>query len=115
MQHAREWPRLDGKWLALLGSVLLPLALAGGCESMSYTDRGVLAGGGIGAGIGALAGSLVGRPGAGAAIGGVGGALAGGLTGSAIDETNRRQDARVAAVAAQRGTLGMTDIVQLTA
>ena len=68
-----------GKWKLLLGGALL--VLGGGCQSMSNTDRGTLAGGGIGAATGALIGSATHHAGAGALLGGAVGAIAGGLTG----------------------------------
>jgi hypothetical protein len=108
--HASVW-----KWTALLGGALLPALLGGGCESMSNTDKGLLAGGGLGAVTGLLAGGPR-HAGAGAAIGTVVGAAAGGLTGAAIDKSERKQEARVAAaVAAQRPPLSIQDVQLLTA
>jgi hypothetical protein len=86
-----------------------------GCQSMSNTDKGVLAGGGLGAATGAAIGSMTGRAGPGAVIGGVVGAVAGGLTGNAIDNSEREAEARAAAIAAQRPPLSMQEVVQLTA
>ncbi|HXG10527.1 MAG TPA: glycine zipper domain-containing protein [Gemmataceae bacterium] len=96
-------------------AALLPALLAGGCASMSNTDKGVLAGGGIGAGTGALIGSATGNTGLGAAVGGVIGAVSGGLVGNAVDKAERKaEEARLAAASAAPGPLGMTDIVQMT-
>ncbi|HZY87920.1 MAG TPA: glycine zipper domain-containing protein, partial [Gemmataceae bacterium] len=89
-------PQLSGgKWRLLLGGALL--VLGGGCQSMSNTDKGVLAGGGLGAATGAAIGSLTHHTGAGAVVGGAVGAIAGGLTGSAIDNSERKQAAANAA------------------
>ena len=52
--------------------------------------------------------------GVGALAGGALGALAGGLTGNAIDESEKKQQAQIAAAtAAQRAPLGLTDIVNM--
>jgi uncharacterized protein YcfJ len=104
------------KWRLLLGGALLPLVM-GGCQSMSNTDKGVLAGGGLGAGAGALIGSATHHTGAGAVLGGVVGAIAGGLTGSAIDNSERKQAAaNAAAVAAanQPPPLSLEDVQKLS-
>jgi hypothetical protein len=90
----------------LLGAALL---LACGCESLSHTENGALAGGAIGAGTGALIGHAAGNTGAGALIGAGVGALSGGLIGHAVDKSEERQ-----AVAAAQGQLGVTDVVQMT-
>jgi hypothetical protein len=86
-----------------------------GCASMSNTEKGALAGGGIGAGTGAIIGSATHNTGAGALIGGAVGTLAGGLTGHAIDESEKKQDAKLAAATAPpaRPPLRMEDIAQL--
>jgi hypothetical protein len=96
-------------------ALLLPLACLNGCQSMSNTDKGLLAGGGIGAGTGAVIGSATHNTGAGALIGGAVGALAGGLTGAAIDDSERKQDAKLAAATAPpaRGPLRIEDVAQL--
>src|SRR5262249_49770591 len=77
--------------------------------------KGALAGGGIGAGAGALIGSATHHTGVGAVAGGALGALAGGLTGNAIDESERKQEAQLAAAtaAAPRAPLRLTDIVNM--
>src|SRR5205823_13225256 len=67
-------------WLGLMPFVFL----AGGCESISHTDKGVLGGGAVGGATGALIGSATGHTGAGAAIGAGAGALTGALIGNAI-------------------------------
>ena len=93
--------------------VLVPAVLACGCSTMSNTEKGVGVGGLLGAGTGALIGSATHHAGAGAAIGAGVGALAGGLTGHAIDESERKTAAQVAAAGPPRGPFGMTDVVQL--
>jgi hypothetical protein len=95
-------------------AALLPLVCLNGCQSMSNTDKGALAGG-IGAGTGAIIGSATHNTGAGALIGGAVGALAGGLTGAAIDDSERKQDAKLAAATAPpaRGPLRIEDVAQL--
>jgi hypothetical protein len=99
----------------LAGLALVPGMLACGCESMSNGERGALAGGGIGAGTGAIIGSATHNTGAGAVIGGAVGALAGGLTGHAIDESERKQQAQLAAANARPATGPMTidDVIHL--
>lgn len=97
----------------LLGA-LLPLLLLNGCSSMSNTDKGVVAGGALGAGAGALIGSATHHAGVGALAGGALGAVAGGLTGHAIDESDKKTDAKIAAAQAQQARqIGMTDVIQL--
>ena len=94
---------------------LAPLVCINGCASMSNTEKGTLAGGGIGAGTGAIIGSATHNTGAGALIGGAVGALAGGLTGHAIDESESKQDAKLASATAPpaRGPLSVEDVKQL--
>lgn len=101
------------KTKTLVGAALLPALLAGGCSSMNNTEKGVAAGGAIGAGTGALIGSATGHTGAGALIGAGIGALSGGLIGNGVDESEKKQEARLAAAAQARGPLGLTDVVQL--
>jgi len=97
----------------LASFALVPSLLACGCESMSNTDKGVLAGGGIGAGTGALIGSATHHTGAGALIGGAVGALAGGLTGNAIDQSEKKQQERLAAAQPASGPMTIDDVVRL--
>ncbi len=102
------------KSIRLVAAGVLPALLACGCAGMSNTEKGALAGGGIGAGAGALIGSATHHTGVGAVAGGALGALAGGLTGNAIDESEKKQQAQIAAAtAAQRAPLGLTDIVNM--
>jgi hypothetical protein len=91
-----------------LCTALAPFALACGCSSLSHTENGALAGGGLGALTGAIIGSQSGHTAGGAAIGGAVGALAGGLIGNAEDRTERKIEAAQA-----RSQLGMQDVVQM--
>jgi hypothetical protein len=92
--------------------LLWPALLACGCQSLSPTENGALAGGAVGAGTGALVGSAVGRPGVGALIGTGVGAVTGGLIGNGIEHSEKREEARAVA-AAQARALGLTDVVNL--
>jgi len=94
---------------------IAPLVCVNGCASMSNTEKGTLAGGGIGAGTGAIIGSATHNTGAGALIGGAVGALAGGLTGHAIDDSEKKQDAKLAAATAPpaQAPLRLEDVVQM--
>jgi Glycine zipper len=100
------------RWRCLPLAALLPLLLSGGCASMSNTDKGVLAGGGLGAGTGALIGSATGHTGLGAAVGGIVGAVSGGLVGNAVDNAEKKAEARALAANAPPA-LQPTDIVQM--
>ena len=85
-----------------------------GCSSMSETEKGVGLGGLIGAGTGALIGSVTHHTGAGAAIGAGVGALSGGLIGHAVDESDKKMDAKIAAATGvPPGQMGITDVVYL--
>lgn len=95
-------------WSTLLSSATFLLV---GCSTMSNTEKGVGAGGLIGAGTGALIGHATGHTGAGALIGAGVGALSGGLVGNAVDESEKKAEARAAAAA--RGPLGLTDVAQM--
>lgn len=98
--HAVRRPPVARYLPALL---LLPATLACGCETLSTTDRGVIGGGLLGAGTGAMVGHATGDTAAGALVGGAVGAVGGGLVGNAIENSERRQDAKLAAAAAQAG------------
>jgi hypothetical protein len=81
---------------------------------MSNTEKGAGLGGLIGAGTGALIGNATGHTGAGALIGAGVGAVSGGLIGHAVDDSEKKTDAKIAAAAAaQQGPMGMTDVVYL--
>ena len=97
-----------------LGGLVLPLALSCGCSSMSNTEAGAGAGGLIGAGTGALIGNATGHTGAGALIGAGVGAVSGGLIGNAIDKSEEKTAAAIAAAnSAPQGPLGITDVAQM--
>src|SRR5438552_16770040 len=95
------------------GAVVAFVVLLAGCSSMSNTEKGAGAGGLIGAGTGAVIGSATGHTGAGALIGGAVGALSGGLVGNAIDKSEQKTAALVAANNPPRGPLGITDVAQM--
>jgi hypothetical protein len=116
MLTGRKPHGVGSQWKVVLGGALL--VLGGGCQSMSNTDKGVLAGGGLGAATGAVLGSLTHHTAAGAVLGGAVGAVAGGVTGSAIDNSERKQAAaNAAAVAAanQPPPLSLEDVQKLSA
>ncbi|MFZ5863313.1 MAG: OmpA family protein [Nitrospirota bacterium] len=71
---------LVGVIVALFGAAALT-----GCEGMSRTQKGAVAGTAVGAGLGALIGKQSGHAGRGALIGGAVGALSGGLVGNYMD------------------------------
>jgi Glycine zipper len=99
--------RLKSAWMAAF-------FLTCGCSSMSDTEKGAGLGGLIGAGTGAVIGNATGHTGAGALIGAGVGAVSGGLIGHAVDEDKKQTDAKVAAaMAAQQGPMGITDVVYL--
>jgi hypothetical protein len=116
MQTKHCTQAVQGQRLGWKGSVLLvTLALTCGCASMNNTETGALGGGAIGAGTGALVGHALGHTGGGALIGAGVGALSGGLVGHAIDDSEKKQDAKLAAATAAppRGPLGLTDIISM--
>jgi len=93
----------------IVGSAASALLFITGCDSMSHTENGALAGGGIGAVTGALVGGATGHAGVGAAIGGGVGALAGAAIGHSEDKAEQRAIAQ-----AQARYLGLADIAQMT-
>jgi hypothetical protein len=97
------------KAFRVLGSTVLPVLFLSGCESLSHTENGALAGGAIGAGTGALIGNMTGHAGGGALIGAGVGALSGGLIGHAADQTEKK----AVAAAQANHPLGMVDVVQM--
>ncbi len=128
---SRRWSRQRGcsmqdTWMPQVGRGKLrywllalcgPALMLSGCEGMNNTDKGVLAGGGLGAATGAIIGSATGHAGAGTAIGAALGGIAGGLTGNAIDKSEERQETRAAAIAAANkpasAPLSIVDIANL--
>jgi outer membrane lipoprotein SlyB len=91
-------------------AVLPALMLAGGCSSLTPSDNGVLAGGGVGAVAGGIAGHALGSTGAGAALGAVGGAIAGGLIGNNVE---KKQAQEAAAAAAAQAQVGIAEVIQM--
>ncbi len=117
-----QTPRVSaGTCRRVLGLVVLPLALASGCQTAEGT--GALVGGGTGALLGNAVGKAAGGSGArtaGTLIGGGLGAIAGAATGSSLDRANNRAaraeakaDAATAAAAAQQSYLGLTEVADL--
>jgi hypothetical protein len=96
--------------LRLVGAALAPALVLCGCENLSHSENGALAGGAIGAGTGALIGHATGHTGAGALIGAGVGALSGGLIGHAVDSSEKKQ---AEAAAQARHPMGMVDVVQM--
>jgi len=78
-------------------TIALCLAMAAGCQSPYYADRGTLFGGLAGAGVGAIVGNALGETAGGAAIGAGVGALTGNAIGGAIDDVEARNRAEIAA------------------
>lgn len=113
MRNARKSQAI-WKGLFLTSAAMTPLLFGPGCQSLSPTENGALAGTGLGAASGAIIGSAVGRAGPGAVIGGALGMLGGALTGAGIESSERRQAARLAAAQAARPPLSMQEVVQLT-
>jgi outer membrane lipoprotein SlyB len=95
------------RFIPFLGISVL---VSSGCET--FTERGALAGAGLGAAAGALVGSQNADAGKGALIGGALGTVAGALTGAAIDGAENRATARaVAAQQAGGSPLSVADVV----
>lgn len=97
------------------GMVILALGLlSGGCAT--HTQTGVATGGLLGAGTGALVGHQTGSTRAGALIGGAIGAVTGGLIGEGLDENDRRNQARLAAMSRPPAVRPMStqDVLYLT-
>jgi hypothetical protein len=103
-------------WLWLASLAVVASELCCGCQSMSNTEGGALAGGALGAASGALIGGRR-NAGVGALAGGLIGATAGAITGNAIDKSEARAKQEAAAIAAARANppLSLQDIVTLTA
>ncbi len=93
----------------ILTAAVAPLLLVMGCEGLSHTDNGALAGGGIGAVTGAIIGGATGHAGAGALIGGGVGALAGAAVGHSEDKAEQRAMAE-----AQARAVTLPQIAQMT-
>lgn len=90
---------------------------AGGCSTMSNTEKGVGLGGLVGAGLGTAVGAATGNPKTGAVVGGLVGAGTGGVIGNGIDrkDAEKREviQATAAANAAAARQLGVTEVIQM--
>lgn len=98
-------------------AVFMLVALATGCMSPYYADRGALFGGATGAGVGALVGNAVGDTGAGAVIGAGVGALTGAAVGSSLDSIEARNRAEIAARTGRpvpAGVVTVPDVVSMS-
>lgn len=96
---------------------LAQLALLAGVSSgcATFQETGAAAGTALGAATGAIIGSQTGDAGAGAVIGGALGAVTGSLVGAGMDETDRRNEARIAAATAPvTKPLNVSDIIQMS-
>lgn len=114
MQTA-EWLRSAFGKKKLPGRLLLAaLMLAGGCDSMSPTDKGVLGGATLGGVAGGLIGAATHHTALGAVAGTVLGGAAGGLAGNEVEKSEQRQNMRLAAAQAAQPPLSLTDIASLT-
>jgi hypothetical protein len=92
-----------------VGGALLPALLACGCEGLSHSENGALAGGAVGAGTGAIVGHALGNTGVGALAGGAIGAVSGALLGKSVDKSEER-----AAAAAQARMMTLPQIAQMS-
>jgi hypothetical protein len=92
-----------------VGGAVLPALLACGCEGLSHSENGALAGGAIGAGTGAVVGHALGNTGVGALAGGAIGAVSGALIGNSVDKSEQRE-----AAAAQARMVTLPQIAQMT-
>jgi len=97
---------------ALLSLMLLPVALASGCQNMNNTEAGALGGGLIGGALGTVVGVAAHNPAAGALIGAGAGAAIGGVSGAAEDRREQRQT-QVVTAAVQRGEAELTEVAKM--
>lgn len=99
-----------------LGLCAALLALAIGCRSPYYADRGALFGGLTGAGVGAAIGDATGNAGAGAVIGSAVGALTGAAVGETIDADLARSRAEIEARMGRQmqGAVTPQDVIAMT-
>jgi hypothetical protein len=94
----------------------LAAALAGGCASPYYADRGAAFGGVTGAGVGALVGSAVDHPVAGALVGAGVGAVSGAAVGQGLDNIEARNRATIAATMGRQvppGAVTVDDVIAM--
>lgn len=95
--------------------LFLTSALASGCQSMNYAQRGAVLGGLTGAGIGAAAGESGGDAVPAALIGGAVGALTGGVIGDGIDaDVARRQEIEARIGRQMAGAVTTEDAIAMT-
>ena len=97
---------------------LLPVLMAGGCQSPYRADQGALFGGLLGAGTGAIIGDAVGNAGAGTAIGAGLGALAGAATGAELDRIEAQNRAMIEQQLGRQiaaGAASIDDVIAMTA
>ena len=100
-----------------LALTVLLLALAAGCNSPFYTDRGALVGGVTGTGVGALTGAAVGHPGVGALVGAGVGTITGAAVGSGLDDIEARNRAQIAATLGRQvppGNVTLPDVIAMS-
>lgn len=91
------------------------LALATGCQSLNYAQRGALAGGLAGAGLGAAVGESGGDAASGALLGGALGAVTGAVVGDGMDADRARQAQIEAAIGRQMaGAVTAEDAIAMT-
>jgi hypothetical protein len=90
-------------------------AVAAGCQSPFFADRGAGMGALGGAGVGALVGNAVGDTAAGALIGAGVGAIGGAAVGSAIDEAQARNRAEIQAQLGRQVQVGAATIEEVVA
>lgn len=99
-----------------MAMLIVTLALAAGCKTMSNTEKGAAVGAGMGGIAGTAIGAATGNPRTGAALGALGGALFGGAIGH--DEDLREKDAAILQASAERDAaqqqLGLMDVVTLS-
>ena len=100
---------------ALVVAVVSAIAL--GCNSPFYADKGALFGGLAGTGVGAVTGAAVGHPGAGALIGAGVGTLTGAAVGSGMDDIEARNRAEIASTLGRQvppGNVTLPDVIAMT-
>ena len=113
--------RTSRVWRAgVLASVVLAGLGSAGCESMSHTERGTLAGGALGTAAGLGVGAALGSPKTGALVGGLAGGGLGAIAGGHKDDRERRESEVIHANAvaaaeaqAQQQRMGISDVMHM--
>jgi Glycine zipper len=102
--------------LSLAALLIVLSAIATGCRSPYYADRGALFGGLTGAGVGAVVGDATGNAGAGALIGSALGAVTGSVVGESIDADLARSKAEIEARMGRQmqGAVTPQDVIAMT-